>query len=103
MSINNCKHLHIAAKKVIKRFLSPHLGDIGAPRPMDEILIKLDDNINNKGILIGMVTIITKDILKENIVGPSKYINLINSFGSTLKREMGPMSRDLVSYEVSLE
>jgi hypothetical protein len=44
---------------------------------------------------------ITKEVLKEHIVGPSKEINLINSFFSTLKREMGPMPKELISYEVS--
>lgn len=40
-----------------------------------------------------MVTRITKGILKEYIVGPSRDISMINSFLSTLKRDMGPMSK----------
>jgi hypothetical protein len=50
-----------------------------------------------------MVTRVTKDVLKEHIAGPYRYINLINSFLSTLKREMVPMTRDAATYEVSLE
>jgi hypothetical protein len=61
------------------------------PKSIYEILIELEDNIKNKGIMVGMVPKITKDILKEHIIGPSKEINLINSFFSTFKREMGPI------------
>jgi hypothetical protein len=63
-------------------------------RPIDEILTELEGHIKKRGIVIGMVTGITKEILKNHIVGPSKDINLINSFLSTLKIEIGPMSRD---------
>jgi hypothetical protein len=40
-----------------------------------------------------MVTRVTKGILKEYIYGPSIDIIMINSFLSTLKRDMGPMSK----------
>jgi hypothetical protein len=50
-----------------------------------------------------MIPMITKDILEEHIIEPSKDINLINSFASTLRREMGLVFRDLTSYEISLE
>jgi hypothetical protein len=43
----------------------------------------------------------TKKILKEYIDGPSKEINLINYFLRTLKRETGPIPREIVYYEVS--
>jgi hypothetical protein len=45
---------------------------------------------------------VTKEDLKEHIVGPSKDVNFIHSFFSILKREMGPMTRDATTYEVSL-
>jgi hypothetical protein len=87
----------------LKDVTLPSLGDMGAPRPMTNILNELEESIRNKGITIGMTPRITKEILKEYIASPSKEINLINSFLSTLKREMGPMPRELVSYEVSFE
>jgi hypothetical protein len=39
-----------------------------------------------------MIAKITK-VLKEYIVGPFKETNMINSFSSTLKIEMGPFLR----------
>jgi hypothetical protein len=72
---------------------------MGAPRSIDQILAELEDHINSKGIVIGMVTRVTKDVLKEHIVGSSRDMNFINYFISTL----GLITRDVATYEVSIE
>jgi hypothetical protein len=95
--MNNCKCLYVTTEKVIERCHLPSLGDMGARRPMINILNELEDNIRNKGSTIRTMPRITKEILKEYIVGTSKEINLINSLLSTLKREMDPMPTKLVS------
>lgn len=60
-SINNCKHLHL-----------PSLRDMGSPRPMTDVLNKLDESIRSKRITIGMTLRISKEVLKEYITSPSK-------------------------------
>jgi hypothetical protein len=70
---------------------------------MKNVLNELEESIRGKGITIGMTPRISKEVLKEYIAIPSKEINLINSFLSTLKRGMGPMPKELVSYEVHFE
>jgi hypothetical protein len=76
---------------------------MSVPRPIEQVLVELEDHILSRWILIRMVTQVSKLVLKEHIVGPSRDINFINSFFSTLKRDMGPMTRDVATYEVSLE
>ena len=39
------------------------IGDMGAPIPMENILAKLENNINNKGSVIGIDLKITKENL----------------------------------------
>jgi len=67
---------------------------MGAPKAMGDIMNELGERIRNNGSTIETTPKITKEILKEYIVGPSKEINLINSFLSTLKRQMEPMLRN---------
>jgi hypothetical protein len=42
--------MYLAMEKVIKRCHLPPLGDMGAPRPMADILSELEDNIKIKGM-----------------------------------------------------
>jgi hypothetical protein len=67
---------------------------------MEQILAELEEYIHSRGIFIGMATRVTKEALKEHI-GPSRDINFITSFLAHLKREMGPLTRDATTYEVS--
>jgi hypothetical protein len=70
---------------------------------MTNVLNELEEIIRGKRIAIGITPRISKETLKEYIANPSKEINLINLFLSTLKRGVGPMAKELVSYEVAFE
>jgi hypothetical protein len=76
---------------------------MGVPRHKEQILVELEESVDSIGILIGMVTRVTKDTIKELIVGPSGDINFTNSCFSTLKREMVLVTQYETTYEVSLE
>jgi hypothetical protein len=60
---------------------------MGESRPIDDIFTELEDHINTKGIVIGMVTIITKD----NASGENPLITiLVQNIGralTSLKRQ----------------
>jgi hypothetical protein len=71
--VNNFKCMYLVVGKVIERCHMPPLRDMGAPRPILDILSSLENNIKNKGSIIGMTP------------------------------NMGPMSMELISYEVSFE
>jgi hypothetical protein len=93
-SVNNYKILHLTIEKVIERCLLPSLRGHGSPRPMINVLNELEEIIRGKGIAIGITPKISKEALKEHIANPSKEINLINSFLSTLKRGVAPCLRN---------
>jgi hypothetical protein len=76
---------------------------MGAPRPMTCILNELEEIIRNKGITIGITPRISKEILMKYIASPSIEINLINSSLITIKRGMGHMPRELLSYGFDFE
>jgi hypothetical protein len=62
----------LATEKVVEHFHLPSLGDMDSPRSIAETLKEFEESINTKGSLIRMIPKITKEILKEQIVGPSK-------------------------------
>jgi hypothetical protein len=81
----------------------PPLRDMGSPQPMMDVFNELEEIIRGKGIASKITPRISKEALENHIEYPLKEINLINSFLSMLKRGVGPMPMELVSYEVSFK
>ena len=102
-SIDTCKRLYLLADKLIEKCRLPKIGDLGNPRPTEQVFAELEEAMNAKEVSINITQRVTQGTLKEHIVEPIREHHMLSSYFSTLKRNMESVIQKTTDYSITLE
>jgi len=98
-----CTRLHIATTTLENKCTHPQIGNLGKPRPDDQVQIGFEEVMRSRELAAFFPQRVTSAMMSEHLIIPSNDHNLIHSFGLTLKKDMKILSQNSTVHEVTLE
>ena len=102
-SVGTCKWLYLLEDKLIEKCRLPKIGDLGNPRPTEQVFAELEEAMNAREIYISITQQVTQENLKENIVESAREHHMLISYLAALKTYMKSVIQKTTNYSITLE
>jgi len=98
-----CSCVHKVAQELIKICQLPQLEELGNNLVMEEFVDKVQDNTSHTREVIESATIVTMDIIEQNLIQPTKVHTMIQSFMDTLSKDMQTLDDNVAMHMTTIE